>query len=99
MVRGISRLGARDGRPVCRPHQGDLALRGAECYVHYWHSPPESASGHPFAGDERTPAVISTLRDAARLALALASAGAGAIHLALGPAHMAEWDVLGYGFY
>ena len=43
--------------------------------------------------------MISTRRDAARLSLALASAGAGAIHLALGPAHMAEWAVLGYGFY
>ncbi len=30
--------------------------------------------------------------------LGLASIGAGAIHLALGPAHMTEWKVLGYGF-
>jgi len=43
--------------------------------------------------------VISTRRDAARLALALASAGAGAIHLALGPEHLREWAVLGTGFY
>jgi len=43
--------------------------------------------------------MISTRRDAARLALALASVGAGVIHLALGPEHMAEWAVLGWGFY
>jgi len=43
--------------------------------------------------------VISTRRDAARLALALASAGAGTIHLALGPEHLREWAVLGTGFY
>ncbi|MDX6322048.1 MAG: hypothetical protein QOF52_1906 [Propionibacteriaceae bacterium] len=43
--------------------------------------------------------MISTRRDAARLALALASAGAGAIHLAFGPEHLTEWAPLGLGFY
>lgn len=43
--------------------------------------------------------MISTRRDAARLALALASAGAGTIHVALGPAHLTQWAVLGWGFY
>lgn len=42
---------------------------------------------------------MSTRRDAARRALALSSLGAGAIHVALGPEHMAEWAVLGTGFY
>jgi hypothetical protein len=41
----------------------------------------------------------ATRRDAARQALALASVGAGAIHLALGPEHMSEWALLGTGFY
>lgn len=31
--------------------------------------------------------------------MALASLGAGTIHLALGPEHMATWSVLGYGFF
>ena len=43
--------------------------------------------------------MISTKRDAARLGLALAAAGAGAIHLALGPEHLSEWALLGAGFY
>lgn len=43
--------------------------------------------------------MISTRRDAARLALALGTAGAGAIHLALGPEHLREWALLGTGFY
>lgn len=38
-------------------------------------------------------------RDAARYSLALMSAGAGVIHLALGPEHMREWVVLGSGFF
>jgi hypothetical protein len=41
----------------------------------------------------------TTRRDAARQALALASVGAGAIHLAFGPEHMSEWALLGTGFY
>ena len=42
---------------------------------------------------------MTTRRDSARQVLGLSSIGAGAIHLALGPAHMAEWSVLGYGFF
>ena len=56
-------------------------------------------AAHPIGAVVRTLLVISTRRDAARLALALASAGAGAIHLAFGPEHMSEWAVLGTGFY
>jgi hypothetical protein len=56
-------------------------------------------AAHPIALLGRRLCVISTRRDAARLALALASAGAGAIHLALGPEHLSEWAVLGTGFY
>lgn len=41
----------------------------------------------------------ATRRDAARQTVGLASVGAGVIHLALGPDHMAEWTVLGYGFF
>lgn len=41
----------------------------------------------------------ATRRDTARQALALASVGAGAIHLALGPEHLSAWAVLGAGFY
>jgi hypothetical protein len=41
----------------------------------------------------------TTRRDTAQRALALASIGAGVIHLALGPEHMSEWVVLGTGFY
>lgn len=42
---------------------------------------------------------MTTHRDTARRSLALASVGAGVIHLALGPDHMTEWVVLGSGFY
>ncbi len=41
----------------------------------------------------------TTRRDTAQRALALASIGAGAIHIALGPEHMSEWNVLGTAFY
>jgi hypothetical protein len=42
---------------------------------------------------------VTTRRDTAQRALALASIGAGVIHIALGPEHMSEWVVLGTGFY
>ena len=45
------------------------------------------------------PTRTTTRRDAARQIVGLASLGAGVIHLALGPAHMTEWAVLGYGFF
>ena len=70
-----------------------LALDPRECK-----RGPEGRT-HPAGPLARRPDMTSTRRDAARQALALASLGAGAIHLALGPEHMAEWSVLGYGFY
>lgn len=42
---------------------------------------------------------MTTHRATAQRALALASLGAGAIHVALGPEHLSEWVVLGTGFY
>jgi hypothetical protein len=70
-----------------------LALTQGECKA--------GGSGtHPLALRARTLTVMTTTRrDAARQGLALASAGAGAIHLALGPEHMSEWAVLGTSFY
>ena len=52
----------------------------------------------PYGGVDRHGGV-TTRRDIARVALALTAAGAGAIHLALGPEHLREWVVLGAGFY
>lgn len=40
----------------------------------------------------------TTGRDAARATLAVAAAGAGAIHLASSDAHLTDWAPLGYGF-
>ena len=45
------------------------------------------------------PVGVPTRRATGRLVLALAAAGAGVIHLALGPEHSSEWVVLGGGFY
>jgi hypothetical protein len=41
---------------------------------------------------------VSTLRDGFRTALAVASAGAGLVHLAHAPDHLAAWAPLGAGF-
>ena len=41
----------------------------------------------------------TTRRETAQRALALASIGAGVIHIALGPEHLSEWVVLGTSFY
>ena len=40
-----------------------------------------------------------SLRATARQALGLTAIGAGAIHLALGPEHMSQWNVLGGSFF
>ena len=61
-------------------------------------SPRECKRPHPGGRGVRTP-VVTTRRETARQALGLASVGAGVIHLALGPEHMAHWEPLGLGFY
>jgi hypothetical protein len=85
-----------------------LALSPAECktrWVNRAHRSCERsvvtslAAGSPRAGAVQSRHLRPTSRrEAARSALALAAAGAGAIHLSAAPVHVADWAPLGYGF-
>src|SRR4051795_1654613 len=63
-------------------------------------TPRSSGLPHPQTAALRRPGMplVITQRTAARLILAAAAVGAGAIHLAFAPEHLVEYRPLGIGF-